>query len=69
MFRLTFVWVPQNGASDEGGNGAVARIEASTGQIGGPPIPVGSGPTDLAVVHGALWVSNFSDHTLSRVDV
>jgi DNA-binding beta-propeller fold protein YncE len=64
-----FVWVPQNGASDEGGNGAVARIEASTGQIGGPPIPVGSGPTNLAVVDGALWVSNFSDHTLSRVDV
>jgi DNA-binding beta-propeller fold protein YncE len=62
-------WVLQNGAGEKGGNGTVARIGASTGQINGPPIPVGSGPTDLAVVDGALWVSNFNDRTLSRVDV
>jgi hypothetical protein len=63
------VWVPQNGASEDGGNGAVARVEASTGQIEGPAIPVGSGPTDLAEVDGALWVSNFNDHTLSRIEL
>ena len=62
-------WVLQNGAGEKGGDGFVARIVASTGQIDGPPLPVGSAPTDLAVVDGALWVSNFDDHTLSRVDV
>ena len=31
-------------------------------------IPVGNGPTGVAVGDGSVWVANASDGTLSRID-
>jgi streptogramin lyase len=35
---------------------------------GSVPIPVGDGPSEVAVGDGALWVSNVDDETVSRID-
>jgi DNA-binding beta-propeller fold protein YncE len=63
------VWVAQNGTSELGGNGTIARIDLPSGKVLEPAITVGSGPTDIAVDDEVLWVSNFNDHSLSRINV
>jgi streptogramin lyase len=46
---------------------AVARIDSGTNRITGAT-PVGSGPTRIDAGAGGVWVANFDDRTLSRLD-
>ena len=46
----------------------VSRIDAASQRLRGAPIKVGDFPTDLAMLRGDLWVLNFGDRSLSRVD-
>jgi YVTN family beta-propeller protein len=49
---------------------AVTRISVPRGGLPPTPerIPVGHGPTDVAVGSGAVWVVNAKDGTVSRID-
>ena len=53
--------------SDERADGLDLRRSASD-PTDGVPVPVGAGPADVAVGHGALWVVNGRDGTVSRHD-
>src|SRR5919204_2479630 len=46
----------------------VAELDPSTGDISGG-VRVGTTPTALAYANGDLWVANFDDKTIQRVDV
>lgn len=49
------------------GPDTVARIDPDTNQIVGG-VRVGAGPAAITVGRGAIWVANFDDKTLSRID-
>ena len=46
---------------------SVGRIDAESNRILGATL-VGSGPTHLVAGEGAIWVANFDDETLSKLD-
>lgn len=46
----------------------VSRVDAVSQSLQGAAIKVGDFPTDLAMFAGRLWVLNFADRSLSRVD-
>jgi branched-chain amino acid transport system substrate-binding protein len=46
---------------------SLAAIDPGTGRIDGD-FPVGNTPTSVSVGHGAVWVLNADDKTVSRVD-
>jgi streptogramin lyase len=46
----------------------VSRINTASQSLRGEAIKVGGFPADLAMLRGELWVLNFGDRTLSRVD-
>jgi YVTN family beta-propeller protein len=46
---------------------SVGAISPSGGAIG-PSVPVGSSPSAVAAGAGALWVANYNDGTVSRID-
>ena len=48
-------------------SGTVTRYDPATGAATGP-IRVGNGPTDITTGLGAVWVANYGDRTLSRID-
>jgi YVTN family beta-propeller protein len=48
------------------GDDAVTRIDAASGST--TTIPVGDGPSAIAVGAGAVWVVNRDDATVSRID-
>jgi DNA-binding beta-propeller fold protein YncE len=49
--------------------GTVARVDLSTGKLGGRPAHVGSDfPSSVAVGFGSLWVTDVVDNTLLRVE-
>jgi YVTN family beta-propeller protein len=43
-------------------------IDTITNTVIGSPIPVGNGPTGLALYGSLLYVSNFFDNTVSVID-
>ena len=45
----------------------VSRINPNTNSVA-DTIPVGNGPSGIAVVQGTVWVSNEADGTLSRIE-
>lgn len=49
-------------------NGSVLRIDPVTGLPIGTPIPVGKGPLEIAASPEAIWVTNYEDATVSRID-
>lgn len=57
-----FVWVTSSA------DGTLTRVDPQTGAPAGPPIGVGSQPTDVAVAEDAVWVANSGDGTVSRID-
>ena len=58
------VWV----ALSNGVNGLDRLDEASDHSVADTPIPVGEQPTGLATGDGAVWVLNYSDGTITRVN-
>jgi hypothetical protein len=56
------VWVASSEAD------RVSRIDAASRSLRGAAIKVGDFPTDLAILRGELWVLNFGNRSLSRVD-
>ena len=50
-----------------GVDGAVVRIDPATNSVT-TTIPVGRGPTGIAVGLGSVWVANSRDGTVSRID-
>ena len=48
-------------------DGAVVRIDPATNSVT-TTIPVGRGPTGIAVGLGSVWVANSRDGTVSRID-
>lgn len=46
----------------------VVRLDPRDGAPSGPPIPVGDGPSDVALGFGSVWVANALDGTVSRID-
>jgi streptogramin lyase len=56
------VWVASSEAD------RVSRINAGSQSLHGAAIKVGDFPTDLAMLGGELWILNFGDRSLSRVD-
>ena len=56
------VWVASSDAN------RVSRIDAGSQSLRDAAIKVGSFPADLAMLHGELWVLNFGDRTLARID-
>jgi YVTN family beta-propeller protein len=46
---------------------SVAVIDAHTNRIVAD-VPVGVGPTSIAIGEGAVWAANAVDHTISRID-
>jgi DNA-binding beta-propeller fold protein YncE len=47
---------------------SVSRIDATTGEVVGPVIPVGKWPWAIAFGELYVWVANYRDGTLSRID-
>jgi Protein kinase domain/PQQ-like domain len=49
--------------------GTVTRVDVSSGRpVGGTPVRVGSGTSDIAVGLGAVWVTHSSSATLTKLD-
>jgi YVTN family beta-propeller protein len=48
--------------------GRVVRIEAATGRVAGS-VPVGNDPRAIAAGPGSVWVANFGDSTVSKLDL
>jgi hypothetical protein len=46
----------------------VSRVDARSQNLRGAATKVGDFPTDLAMLRGELWILNFADRSLSRVD-
>ena len=49
------------------GSDTVTRLDASTGEPIGEPIPTGADPKGIALGMGAVWVANAGECTLSRI--
>ena len=49
------------------GSDTVTRLDASSGEPIGEPIPTGADPKGIAVGMGAVWVANAGECTLSRI--
>jgi hypothetical protein len=47
---------------------SVLSIDARTHRLAGKPIRVGRGAYNIAAGAGAIWVTNFADGTISRID-
>lgn len=65
------IWVSILAYDDAGvvvQNGSVLRIDPVTGLPIGTPIPVGKGPLEIAASPEAIWVTNYEDATVSRID-
>jgi DNA-binding beta-propeller fold protein YncE len=60
------VWVTSHGYDQET-PGRLWRIDAASGRVTGVT-RVGRLPVGVAVGHGAVWVANYSDGTVSRID-
>ena len=58
------VWV----ALSNGVNGLDRLDEASDHSVADTPIPAGEQPTGLAAGDGAVWVLNYSDGTITRIN-
>ena len=56
------MWVTSRAAN------TVTRIDPDSGRVVGRPIPVGTEPLGVAVGAGAVWVANFGDDTVTRID-
>jgi streptogramin lyase len=48
--------------------GTVTRLDATTLESVGDPIPVGAAPAEVAFGGGAAWVANTDDGTVTRID-
>ncbi len=55
-------------AGDVAQIGSVLRIDPVTGVPIGAPILVGRAPTEIATSPEAIWVTNYDDGTVSRID-
>lgn len=58
-----FVWAAPIGAFGVEAN--AVRIDATTGEVVGEPIPVGDGPLGMAFGAGSLWVTNSENGTVT----
>jgi YVTN family beta-propeller protein len=47
--------------------GSAVRLDAASGRMA-QTVPVGNDPESIAVGSGAVWVGNFADGTVSRID-
>ena len=47
---------------------SVTRIDPKTGRVDGSAIPVGTRPIGIDVSGGSVWVGNFGDGTVSRIE-
>ncbi len=47
--------------------GLIWRVNAATGEVLQPPIPVGKQPLRAAVADGAVWVTNVGSGTVARI--
>jgi hypothetical protein len=50
-------------------NGLLYEIDRRSGDIIGSPTPLGLTPTALAVGNGSVWVANYNDPSLTRVEL
>jgi YVTN family beta-propeller protein len=48
--------------------GMLVRIDAATNRLQGRPVPLGRGPSGLAVGAGAVWVADALEGTVRRID-
>ncbi len=55
------------GGGSPGTTGEVVRIDAASGEVTGS-IPVGNDPESIAAGPEGVWVANFADGTVSRID-
>ncbi len=62
-----FVWIVSRSVSTEPAE--VLRIDPTTNRVAGAPIQVGMTPVGIAFGDGAVWVANFFDQTISRIDL
>lgn len=60
-------WVVANGEPKDGGNGRIVHVDFSGKII--ESIPVGQGPVGIAAADGALWVTNFVDSSVARIEL
>jgi YVTN family beta-propeller protein len=51
-----------------GADGTVTRIDLSSGQVTGAPIPVGKRPFGIAAGDGMVWVTSYDEGTVRRLD-
>lgn len=58
-----YVWV-----TNREGN-TVTQIDPRTNQVVGEPIVVGGEPASIDMGEGSVWIGNFADGTLSRIDL
>jgi YVTN family beta-propeller protein len=50
------------------GVNSVGRIDPETDRFHGHPIPVGATPTNIVADGDTLWVTNYDDKTISKID-
>jgi YVTN family beta-propeller protein len=55
-------------ASPVPGVNSVGRIDPQTDRFRGQPIPVGARPTSIVAGSDMLWVTNYDDKTISKID-
>jgi DNA-binding beta-propeller fold protein YncE len=60
-FGLGSAWVTNSG------DDTVTRLDASTGDPVGSPIPVGADPTGITVIGQAVWVTNRHSNTVQEI--
>ena len=56
------LWVTNNA------DGTVTRIDLSSGQVTGAPIPVGKRPFGIAASGNTVWVTSYDEGTVRRLD-
>lgn len=61
------VWIPVNGASEEGGEGLVVRVDKGAMSVT-ETIEVGSAPVSVASDGVSLWIANFGDSDVLRYE-
>jgi streptogramin lyase len=54
---------------DPGSPATVQRIDPETNSLVGEPTPVGMTPGFLAVGLGSVWFGDFTDSTLTRLEI
>jgi streptogramin lyase len=59
-----YVWVTR----PTEGDGELIRVDPATNRVSGAPIKVGPGPNSVLYASGALWVTNTSPPSFTRVD-